>query len=153
MYEWLKWLHILSSVVMVGTGFGSAFYLFMANRSGNLQAQWVVSRLVVKADWWFTTPSVIIQPLSGLAMTHLAGWPLSATWLQWTYLLYALAALCWLPVLWLQLRMHDMLQHAVSSSTPLPATYWRYARMWEWLGYPTFTAMVVIYWMMVAKPV
>ena len=153
MYDWLKWLHILSSVVMVGTGFGSAFYLFMANRSGNLQAQWVVSRLVVKADWWFTAPSVIIQPLSGLAMAHLAGWPLNATWLQWTYLLYVLAALCWLPVLWLQLRMHAMLQHAVASSTPLPTTYWRYARAWEWLGYPAFTAMVVIYWMMVAKPV
>ena len=51
MYEWIKLLHILSSVLMVGTGFGSAFYMFMANRSNNLQAQLIVSRLVVKADW------------------------------------------------------------------------------------------------------
>ena len=70
MYEWLKLLHILSSVVMVGTGFGSAFYMFMANRSNNLQAQLVVSRLIVKADWWFTTPTIIFQPVSGLALVY-----------------------------------------------------------------------------------
>lgn len=153
MYEGLKWLHILSSVLMVGTGFGSAFYMFMANRSGNLQAQLVVSRLVVKADWWFTTPAVIIQPLSGLAMAHLANWPLDARWLQWTYLMYLLAALCWLPVLWLQIRMHRMIQIAEHTSTPLPAVYWRYARYWERLGYPAFAAMLFIYWLMVAKPI
>ena len=33
-YLIVKWLHILSSVVLVGTGFGTAFYLFFANRSG-----------------------------------------------------------------------------------------------------------------------
>jgi uncharacterized membrane protein len=153
MYEWLKWLHILSSVLMVGTGFGSAFYMFMANRSGNLQAQLVVSRLVVKADWWFTTPAVIVQPLSGLAMAHLAGWPLDARWLRWTYLMYVLTALCWLPVLWLQIQMHRMIQLADHTSTTLPSVYWRYARYWERLGYPAFAAMLAIYWLMVAKPV
>lgn len=64
-YLILKWLHIVSSVLMVGTGLGSAFYLFFANRSGSLEAQAVVSRLVVRADWWFTTPTVIIQPATG----------------------------------------------------------------------------------------
>jgi uncharacterized membrane protein len=81
MYDWLKLIHILSSVLMVGTGFGSAFYMFMANRSRNLQAQLIVSRLVAKADWWFTTPAIIIQPVSGIAMMYLAGWSLDANWL------------------------------------------------------------------------
>jgi uncharacterized membrane protein len=153
MYEWLKLIHILSSVLMVGTGFGSAFYLYMANRSRNLQAQLIVSRLVVKADWWFTTPTVIIQPVSGIAMAHLAGWPMDATWLLWTYGLYALAALCWLPVVWLQIQMHNMLKTADETSTELPMNFWRHAHYWELLGYPAFVAMGVIYWLMVAKPV
>ncbi|MBF6023400.1 DUF2269 domain-containing protein [Lysobacter niastensis] len=67
-YLVVKWIHVLSSVVLVGTGFGTAFYLFFANRSGNLQAQAVVARLVVRADWWFTTPAVLIQPASGLRL-------------------------------------------------------------------------------------
>ncbi|WP_131728612.1 DUF2269 family protein, partial [Achromobacter xylosoxidans] len=32
-YLTIKTLHILSSVLLVGTGFGTAFYLFFANRS------------------------------------------------------------------------------------------------------------------------
>ena len=152
MYEWIKLVHILSSVLMVGTGFGSAFYMFMANRSHNLHAQMVVSRLVVKADWWFTTPAVIIQPVSGFAMVYLAGWAMDATWLLWTYALYAVAALCWLPVVWLQIQMRNMAKIAHVTSTALPLLFWRYTRYWELLGYPAFIAMLVIYWLMVAKP-
>ena len=77
LYLTLKWLHIISSVLLVGTGLGSAFYMFFTNRSGNVQAQAVVTKLVVRADWWFTTPTVLIQPATGLAMAYLAGWPLS----------------------------------------------------------------------------
>ena len=64
-YLVVKTLHILSATLMVGTGFGTAFYLFWANRSGSVPAQAVVSKWVIKADWWFTTPAVIFQPLSG----------------------------------------------------------------------------------------
>ena len=152
MYDTLKWLHILSSVLMVGTGFGSAFYMFMTNRSRNLQAQYVVSKLLVKADWWFTTPAVIFQPLSGIALAHLAGWPLNAPWLLWTYALYVISALCWVPVVWMQIKMHNLLHTAVTEKTELPKVYWRYARYWEMLGYPAFVAMLVVYWLMVVKP-
>ncbi len=152
LYDGIKWLHILSSVLLVGTGFGSAFYLFMANRTGCVQAQAVVSRLVVRADWWFTTPAIIIQPLSGLALAHLGGWPLDVFWLRWTYLLYVVAGLCWLPVVWLQLRMHRMARTAAETGSALPPEYWRFARHWERLGYIAFAAMMTIYWLMVAKP-
>lgn len=151
MYESIKLLHILSSVLMVGTGFGSAFYMFMSNRSKNLQTQLIVSRLVVKADWWFTTPTVIIQPASGIAMIYLAGWPLDAPWLLWTYALYALAALCWLPVVWLQIQMRNMANSASETASELPERFWRYAKYWEMLGYPAFIAMLLIYCLMVSK--
>ena len=105
LYLAVKWLHIVSSVFMVGTGFGSAFYMFFANRSGSVAAQAVVSRLLVRADWWFTTPAILIQPASGLWLAHAAGWPLGAPWIALTLALYALAGACWLPVVWLQKRI------------------------------------------------
>ena len=74
-YLIVKTLHILSATLMVGTGFGTAFYLFWANRSGSVPAQAVVSKWVIKADWWFTTPAVIFQPLSGwwmMSQAHLS---------------------------------------------------------------------------------
>jgi uncharacterized membrane protein len=152
LYLTLKWLHILSSVVLVGTGLGSAYYMFFANRSRDLAAQAVVTRLVVQADWWFTTPTVLLQPATGLAMVYLAGFPLSTPWIAASLALYAIAGLCWLPVVWLQIRMRALAQQAAEAGTPLAPLYWRYARWWEALGYPAFAAMVVVFYLMVAKP-
>ena len=151
-YLWVKALHILSSVLMVGTGFGTAFYLFWANRSGSVAAQAVVSRWVAKADWWFTTPAVIFQPLSGLWMIWVSGIPFDSKWLLWTFALYSLAGICWLPVVWLQLKMRDMAIAADAEGTALPERYWRYAKRWELLGYPAFIAMMTVYFLMVLKP-
>jgi uncharacterized membrane protein len=134
-YLLVKWVHILSSVVLVGTGFGTAFYLFFANRSGNLPAQAVVARLVVRADWWFTTPAVVVQPASGLLMAHMAGWPLTTPWLALSIVLFA-----------------AMAKQAVEQGSELPEAYRRYARWWEALGYPAFIAMLVVFYLMVAKP-
>jgi len=151
-YLLIKTIHIISSVLLVGTGLGSAFYLFFANRSGSVAAQAVVGRLVVRADWWFTTPAVVVQPLSGIALAHMAGWPLTTPWLALSIALYLLAGACWLPVVALQIRMSRMAQAAHAAGTPLPAQYARMQRWWEGLGYPAFIAMAVVFALMVNKP-
>jgi uncharacterized membrane protein len=151
-YPLLKWLHVVSSMLLVGTGFGTAFYLFFANRQHSLEARVVVSRLVVRADLWFTTPAVIIQPATGLAMAHLAGWPLTTPWLLTSIGLYLFAGACWLPVRWLQVRMKALAEEALAQGTGLPALYARYQRAWEWLGYPAFAAMLGVFFLMVVKP-
>ncbi|CAN7284891.1 DUF2269 domain-containing protein [Acidovorax sp. LjRoot129] len=152
LYLTLKWIHIISSMLLVGTGLGSAFYMFFTNRSGSVQAQAVVTRLVVRADWWFTTPTVFIQPATGLAMAAMVGLPLTTPWLALSLGLYVLAGICWLPVVWLQLHMRDMAAEAAAEGSALPPRYWRYARRWEALGYPAFVAMVVVFYLMVNKP-
>lgn len=151
-YLAIKWLHILSATLLFGTGFGTAFYMFFANRSGNLQAMAVVTRLVARADWWFTTPAIVIQPLSGLWMAHLAGFPWSSRWIVWSLMLYGLAGICWLPVVWLQLKMRDMAAHAARSGDVLPPRYWSYEKVWAALGFPAFGALLLVYWLMVHKP-
>lgn len=151
-YLILKWIHIISSVLLVGTGLGSAFYLFFTNRSNNVQAQAVVSRLVVRADWCFTTPAIIIQPISGWLLATTAGWALSTPWIMVSIALYLIAGACWLPVVWLQIRMAKMANTAAANQQALPELYFRYARYWEWLGYPAFIAMSVVFYLMVNKP-
>ena len=151
-YLLVKWLHIVSSVLLAGTGFGSAFYLFFTNRTASLEARAVVARLVVRADLWFTTPAVVVQPLTGLWLAHTAGWPLTTPWLLASILLYALAGACWLPVLWLQLQMAREVEAALAAGRPLSARYARWQRAWEWLGYPAFTAMLMVFFLMVNKP-
>jgi uncharacterized membrane protein len=154
MYLALKTLHIVSSTVLFGTGLGTAFFMFMANRSGNRQAMSVVSKHVVKADLYFTTPAGFIQPLTGFGMMALAGfemkfWPLN--WLGASLLLYLLAGACWLPVLWLQWQMHRIAAADVGKPA-LPPLYWRYAWWWTLLGIPAFSGLLVVFWLMTAKP-
>jgi len=151
-YLILKALHILSSVLIVGTGFGTAYYLFFTNRSGRVSTIADVARLVVRADWWFTTPAVIFQPLSGLWLAHMAGWAWDTPWIVLSIILFAITGACWLPVVWLQVRLARMAEQAAARHEALPERYWRYARRWEWLGYPAFSAMLGVYFLMVLKP-
>jgi uncharacterized membrane protein len=151
-YLTLKWLHILSSVLLVGTGFGTAYFFYFTNRSDNVQAQAVVAHLVVRADWWFTTPAAIVQPLSGLVLATWAGYPLTSLWIAISLALYVLAGACWVPVLWLQHRMALIAQQCAAQGSSLPSEYHRLAQRWEWLGYPAFAAMLIVFWLMVAKP-
>ena len=151
-YLLLKWIHILSTILLFGTGLGSAFYKWMADRSDNIAHIAVTNRHVVLADWLFTTPTIIIQPISGLWMVYLLHLPISTPWIAASFILYAVAGLCWLPVVWLQIRMRDLATQALSANTPLPDLYHRYARTWFWLGVPAFISMIVIVVLMVFKP-
>lgn len=151
-YVVVKWLHILSSTFLFGTGIGSAFYMLFTSLSRDVRATAVVVRHVVLADWLFTTPTIIIQPLTGFYLIHLAGYPLTSRWIMWTIALYLLAGICWLPVVWLQIRMRGFAQDAVKAGTELPPIYWRYLRYWVLLGIPAFLALVVVFYLMVAKP-
>lgn len=152
-YLIVKWLHILSSTFLFGTGIGSAFYMLFTSISGDVRAIAVVCRHVVLADWMFTATTAVIQPVTGLYLMHLAGIPLHSTWIAWSFGLYAVAGACWLPVVWMQIKMRDMAQRAAHDGTPLPALYWRYFRIWVALGIPAFFALVIVFWLMVAKPV
>jgi uncharacterized membrane protein len=150
-YLTLKYVHLLSMVLLFGTGFGSAFYKWMADRSGNVTHIAIVNKHVVLADWLFTTPTIIIQPITGIWMLYLINIPLTTTWVSLSLVLYAIAGLCWLPVVWLQIRMQKLAQQAVLQNTDLDNQYWRYARTWFLLGIPAFIAMVAIVLLMVMK--
>jgi uncharacterized membrane protein len=150
-YTVLKTLHILSMVLLFGTGLGSAFYKWMADRSGHVKHIAVTNRHVVLADWLFTTPTVIFQPISGLWMVTLLELPLATPWIALSIGLYILAGVCWLPVVWLQIRMRNLAADAAARQQPLPRVYWRLARWWFWLGVPAFTAMVLVVVLMVGK--
>jgi uncharacterized membrane protein len=148
-----KWIHILSSTVLFGTGIGSAFYMLFAGLHREPRIVWFVTRYVVIADWLFTTTAAIVQPLSGLYLMHLAKIPLTSRWIAWSIALYLVAGACWLPVAWMQLRMRDMARAAMEAGRPMPPAYGRYFRGWVLLGIPAFLSLVVVFYLMVAKPV
>lgn len=151
-YLVLKWLHILSATVLFGTGVGIAFFKWMVDRSGDVRAIRLINERTVLADWLFTTPAVILQPVTGVWLAHLAGFPLLSGWVAYAICLYVLAGACWLPVVYLQLRMQSLARAADDAGAPLPVEYAVLARIWFFLGFPAFFALLVVYWLMIFKP-
>lgn len=151
-YILVKWLHILSSTYLFGTGIGSAFYLLLSTLSRDVRVVAAVSRYVVWADWTFTSTTAVVQPLTGFWLAHLAGFPLTSTWLWWSIVLYVVAIGCWLPVVHIQIRMRDLAADALVNKLELPPAYWRYFWAWIALGIPAFFAFLAIFYLMVAKP-
>ena len=150
-YLLLKTVHILSSNLLFGTGLGTAFHGFMANRSGDLAARRIVNRNVVIADWLFTTPAVIVQPVTGVWLARIAGYPLTTGWLAAAIVLYLFVGACWLPVVGIQIEMRRIVDR-LADGEGLPARYFTLSRTWFLLGWPAFAGVLAIFWLMVAKP-
>ncbi|WP_085900014.1 DUF2269 family protein [Kiloniella majae] len=151
-YTLLKWIHILSSTILFGTGIGSAFYMFIANRNRDLPEMYFAVRHVVIADWLFTTPAVIVQFLSGIGLLYVTGYDIDDAWVLWDIVLYFGAGVCWLPVVWLQIRMRDLIKTSLDNNSDVPRVYWVLDRWWILLGSLAFPMIVIVFYLMVFKP-
>ena len=152
-YLILKWAHIVSSTVLFGTGAGIAFFFVRAQRTRDVRVIAAVGKDVVLADFLFTAIAVVTQPVTGFALMWLAGYSWSLKWLQLSALLYVLIGCCWLPVVWLQIRMRDLAIAAASNNAELGADYRRCYKLWFALGWPAFIGVLAVFYLMVVKPV
>ena len=151
-YIAVKAIHILSAAVLLGTGAGIAFFFWMAHLGGNVTAIAQTARIVVIADFLFTLPAVVVQPATGVWLIWLRGYAFTEGWIVLALVLYLLIGACWVPVVFLQIKARDLALAAASAGQALPAAYHRIIRLWFWLGWPAFLAVLAIYGLMLFKP-
>lgn len=151
-YLLVKTLHILSATVLFGTGMGIAFFMLRSHFTPDLTQKLYAARNTVLADWLFTLPAVILQLLTGLWLLWKTGYAFDSFWVLTSIGLYLLAGACWLPVVWIQLQLRGLLEHAIETDSPLSTRYSRLFSWWFALGWPAFTAVVLIFYLMVSKP-
>ena len=149
----LKFVHLIGASVLFGTGAGIAFFMFWADRSGDVQAIASTARTVVVADFIFTATAVVVQPVTGLGLAHLKGYDFFEPWILASLGLYALIGLCWLPVVFLQIRMRNEAERALAQGDALSERYHHAMRWWFRLGVPAFLGTLGIFWLMTARPV
>lgn len=150
-YLVIKWIHVLSSTILFGAGVGSAFHLFASSLRRRLGGVVATTRNVVVADWMLTTPTAILQPVTGIMLVERMGLPYSTPWIAWSLGLYALAVACWIPVVVIQIRMRNIAVAAEQAGTPVPAAYDRLFHLWTVLGFAAFFPFLLIFWLMVTK--
>lgn len=147
-YTVVKTAHIISATLLFGTGLGTAFFFLAAHLWGDRAAQLFATRTTARADFLFTLPAVLIQPVSGAWLIWRGGWEAASLWLLAAYALYILAGLCWVPVVFIQLRMARMQETGGFDQSQ----YRRLLRTWFLLGWPAFLGLIAIFWLMIAKP-
>jgi uncharacterized membrane protein len=152
-YLWLKFIHVISSTILFGTGIGTASVMLYGHYTRDTRIIASINRYVVVADWIFTTPSAAVQLLTGLWMVYLAGYSFTVFWIWGSIVGYFIAAICWFPVVYLQIKMRDFAIHAIQTNTMLPPRYFSYFNYWFYLGWPAFFSLVLVFYLMTNKPV
>jgi uncharacterized membrane protein len=151
-YFTLKYLHVLGAIVILGTGTGIAFFMLMAHRSGDVAFIARTAAVVVVADALFTLTAVIAQPISGGLLMWQSDTLVTESWLVIAIVLYVVAGLFWVPVVFMQIEMRDLARRAVADGTPLPQRYFVLYSRWFAFGFPGFGSVALILWLMIAKP-
>lgn len=152
LYFLLRTLHIVSATILFGTGLGIAFFFFAGQRAPDAAARMFAARATVRADFMFTLPAVILQPVTGILLILLVGHDWTDFWLVASYALYLLAGACWVPVVFIQIALRNLAVRRAAGETIDEARYARLYRWWFALGWPAFIGLVAIFWLMVAKP-
>lgn len=152
LYNYLKIIHVISAAVLFGTGLGTAFYMYLANKSKDITLIVTATKNVVKADWLFTTTSGFIQAITGFWMVYLHGYSLHLLWVQGSIIGYFIAAVCWFPVVYFQIKLRDLATIALTTNTALTKEYDFYYRFWITLGWPAFISLLVVFYFMSVKP-
>ena len=148
----IRWLHVIGACVLIGTGAGIAFFMVMAHQTRQATIVAHTARIVVIADTIFTATAVVAQPVTGIALAWLLGWPLTEGWIVVSAALYILIGAFWLPVVWIQLQLRDLAQAAAAAEQELPHRYDQLYRIWFFCGFPAFVSILLIVWLMLARP-
>lgn len=152
-YLLLKFLHVVGATVILGTGTGIAFFMLAAHLTRDVAFIARTASLVVRADFLFTATAVVAQPVTGALLARETGTALAEGWLGLALILYAVAGLFWVPVVFIQMRMRDLAQAAAAAGeSELPAAYHRLFRIWFVFGFPGFGSVLAILWLMIARP-
>jgi len=152
LYFLIKYLHLLGAIVILGTGTGIAFFMLMAHRSGEPAFIARTAAMVVVADALFTLSAVILQPVTGAVLMALSSTDISERWLATSLVLYAVAGAFWVPVVFMQIEMRDLARAAAEKGGQLPPRYFALFRRWCLFGIPGFGSVMIILYLMIAKP-
>jgi uncharacterized membrane protein len=153
LYFAIKYLHVLGAIVILGTGTGIAFFMLMAHRSGEAAFIARTASTVVIADVLFTLTAVLLQPITGGLLMMLSSTGFTELWISTSLGLYAVAGLFWVPVILMQIEMRDLARTAAAENAALPPRYFALFRRWFLFGIPGFGSVMLILWLMIAKPV
>jgi uncharacterized membrane protein len=147
LYLILKFLHVLLAIIAIGFNASYSIWLARAERDPE-HALWVLRGIKVLDDR-FANPAYGLLLVLGLAMTFMAGIPLSTFWIAAALVLYVLLVLGGLVIYSPTLKGQIA---ALESGGPASPEYTRLSQRGTVVGILLAVDVVVIVFLMVVKP-
>lgn len=152
-YTLLKSLHILAVVVFLGNVITGLFWKRHADRTGDPRLMAHALEGVIRADLWFTLPSVLGIIVSGVWAAQVAGYPIFGTgWIWQSIVLFSLSgALFGIWVAPLQKKLRRLAAAGVEGGELDRDRYRRLSLAWEITGLLATVTPLGALFLMVAK--
>ncbi len=152
-YEFMKFLHIIGVILLVGNVTITAFSKVFADRTGNVQIVAYAQHIVTVCDWVFTLSGIVMIVIGGYGMAFVQNFNIfENSWLILGQLFFLVSGLIWVFVL-IPLQIRLAKQARVSSSSgSVPLAYWRDGRLWLTWGIIATIPLVGAIYVMIAKP-
>lgn len=152
-YYSLLFAHITGVILLVGNITVTAVWKVFANRTDDPRIIAFGQRLVTGTDFGLTIPGIVLTMVGGYGCAIMMEYPLfDDMWLIASQILFVVAGLIWIgilvPIQVRQARIARSFEHGGA----VPAEYRALSRRWITWGLISTVPMVIVLWLMVAKP-
>ena len=155
-YRWHIFLHITGAVVFLGNIVVTAAWMLMAERTRSISVIHFSAKAVLRADFLFTLPGVLLIVMNGLAMVF-AAWGGRETLYSLSWISAALALFTASGVIWLSVLIpvqHRMVVFSDPAEYPdsLPSQFFSALHKWYFWGGLAIVLPIGSLYLMVNKP-
>ena len=152
-HRMLVFLHILGAIIFMGNIIVSAMWMSQARRTRDAAVLEFATRAVIRADWLFTLPGIVLILVPGLLTVGAWGGIPGASWAEAALALFIVSGVIWgVLLVRFQKRMAGLAREAVELNVALSDHFYRLLGRWMmWGGIATLLPLVALY-LMVFKP-
>ena len=153
MFNLLLTLHIFSAVWLMGHLISSAFWKARADRSGNPETVATTTQALVRSDFTFIGPGIVVLLATGIWMAGLTSWDrFQELWLGASFVLVIVMVILWLAVLLPQQRRMARFAAEILDGIDHSDNYRRASKLWSIAGGIMTLIPVIVLFLMVFKP-
>ena len=153
MFSILLIIHVLASIIFIGNNITGAFWKVRADKTGNLEVISSSVRALLRADYQFTLPSLVVLFVTGVWMGGITGWErFQEIWLGSSFVLLVIIALIWGIIAGPKLRALVRIAAEDAATGRLSDEYTSVSRTWSiWGGIMTLLPIIILV-LMVLRP-
>lgn len=151
LYDLAKFLHVTGVAMLMGNITVTAIWKFFADRDGRPEVLGFAQKLVTYTDWSMTFWGVVLIMASGYYMAISADFDLGRGWLFWSQILFILAGMIWLLLI-VPIQMKQARLAKAFSAADVGEDYRALSKRWLVWGLISTVPLVIVTWLMLAKP-